>query len=366
MAVADNIFAENTDATPDDLTFVAAAAVAGSGEATNSFSSAEEAADFLDAYSQAVVKVAETVSPAVVSIAIKKNITGTSRRRGFGYEVDGAGSGVIITPDGYILTNSHVVNGATQLEVSLSDGSVYPAQLIGQDPDTDLAVVRIGANGLTAARLGDSDKLRVGQLVIAIGNPLGFQATVTAGVLSGTGRSLRSQNGKLIENILQTDAALNPGNSGGPLVDTHGNVVGINTAIIATAQGICFAVPINTAKWIAGLLIAEGKVTRGYLGISCRQQPLHPVVNRSFNLPNKTGVVIVQLASNSPAAVAGLRTGDVIVSFDHQPVNNVDQLHKLLSRKVIGREVALTALRGDVRSGFNRVDVYVRPGVARS
>jgi S1-C subfamily serine protease len=351
-------------------TFIAASGLASNDERTSRdpFSSAEEASDFLDAYSQAVVKVAELVSPSVVNIAIKKSgnaVNGGRRRANAPSQSSGAGSGVVITPDGYILTNSHVVSGATQIEVTLVDGSTYPAQLVGQDSDTDLAVVRIGASNLTAAHLGNSDKLRVGQLLIAIGNPLGFQTTVTAGVLSATGRSLRSQNGRLIEGILQTDAALNPGNSGGPLVDTHGNVVGINTAIIAGAQGICFAVPVNTAKWVAGLIIKEGKVTRGFLGVSCREQPLHPIVNRSFNLPNRTGVVIEQLNSDGPLATAGLRPGDVIVSFDHHPVTNVDQLHRLLGRNVIGREVALTALRGDARSGFNRLDVYVRPGVAR-
>ncbi len=359
---------DNFDGVATTPSWLTASGVAAHDERTEAdpLASVEAAESFLDAYSQAVVKVAETVSPAVVNIAVKKAAS-SGRRGGFGNfgEVNGTGSGVLITPDGYILTNSHVVSGALQLEVSLADGSNYPAQLIGQDPDTDLAVVRIGANGLRAASLGNSDKLRVGQLVIAIGNPLGFQTTVTAGVLSATGRSLRSQNGRLIENILQTDAALNPGNSGGPLVDTHGQVVGINTAIIAGAQGICFAVPINTARWVAGLIIKEGKVTRGYLGISCRQQPLHPIVNRSFKLPNKTGVMIEQVATNSPAAGAGLRAGDVIVSFDHQPVANIDQLHRLLSRNVIGREVPLTALRGEVRSGFHRLDVYLRPGVAQ-
>lgn len=340
------------------------------GKTGEHFDSKEEAADFLDAYSQAVVTVAETVSPAVVNIGVKKAVS--ARRRGWNYggnpfEAEGAGSGVIIAPDGYILTNSHVVSGASSIEVTLADGTTYPAQVVGQDADTDLAVVRIGANGLPAAQLGNSDALRVGQLVIAIGNPLGFQTTVTAGVVSATGRSLRSQNGRLIENIIQTDAALNPGNSGGPLVDTHGRVVGINTAIIAMAQGICFAVPVNTAKWVTSLIMKEGKVTRGYLGISCQQRPLNQNVIRTFNLAIKTGVAVLQLSSNSPAATAGLRPGDVIISLDNQPVPSVDQLHKLLSRNVIGKEIALTALRGNVSGpGVSRLDVYVRPGVAPS
>jgi len=340
------------------------------GPATNpsgsNFANTDEAADFLDAYSQAVVKVAETVSPSVVNISIKKTVSG-SRRRGYGYEAEGAGSGFIITPDGYILTNSHVVNGTSKIEVSLADGSSYPAQLIGQDADTDLAVVRIGASGLTPAQLGNSDALRVGQLVIAIGNPMGFQTTVTAGVVSATGRSLRSQNSKLIEGIIQTDAALNPGNSGGPLVNTRGQVVGINTAIIAGTQGICFAVPVNTAKFVAGLLIKEGKVARAYLGVSCQPRPLPPAVIRNFNLSNRAGVAVVQLATNSPAEAAGLRSGDVIVAFDHQPVTSTDQLNNLLTRNVIGREVSLTALRGlSSGMGVSKLDLYVRPGVSRS
>ncbi len=345
-------------------------AAAVGGRETEHFDSAEEAADFLDAYSQAVVRVAETVSPAVVNIGVKKAMNGQNmRRRGYGggnpFEAQGAGSGVIIAPDGYILTNSHVVSGASSIEVTLADGTNYPAQLVGQDADTDLAVVRIGANGLPSAKLGDSDKLRTGQLVIAIGNPLGFQTTVTAGVVSATGRSLRSQNGRLIENIIQTDAALNPGNSGGPLVDTRGQVVGINTAIIAMAQGICFAVPVNTAKWVTSLIMKEGKVTRGYLGISCQQRPLNQNIIRQFNLQTKTGVGILQLSTNSPAANAGLRAGDVILSLDNQPVNSVDQLHKLLSRNVIGKEVPLTALRSSgTGAGVSRLNLYVRPGVA--
>lgn len=340
------------------------------GKASEHFGTPEEAADFLDAYSQAVVKVAETVSPAVVKVGVKKAMNAMRGRRGnwgwnYPYEAEGAGSGFIIAPDGYILTNSHVVSGSSQIEVTLSDGTNYKAQLVGQDPDTDLAVVRIGESGLPVVKLGNSEALRAGQLVIAIGNPLGFQTTVTAGVVSATGRSLRSQNGRLIENIIQTDAALNPGNSGGPLVDTRGQVVGINTAIIAMAQGICFAIPVNTARWVTSLLMQEGKVTRGYLGISCQQRPLNQNAIRAYNLSIKSGVVVLQLSSNGPAANAGLRPGDVIISLDNQPVPNVDQLHKLLSRNVIGKEISLTALRPNQNgSGLSRLDLYVRPGVA--
>ncbi len=332
------------------------------------FETLEEAADFLDAYSQAVVSVAEMVSPAVVNIGVKKiasNVRWRGQGYGYGYERQGAGSGVIIAPDGYILTNSHVVSGTSKIEVTLAGGDSFPAQLVGQDPDTDLAVVRIGANGLPTARLGNSDNLRPGQLVIAIGNPLGFQTTVTAGVISATGRSMRSQNGRLIENIIQTDAALNPGNSGGPLVDTRGGVVGINTAIIALAQGICFAIPVNTAKWVTSLLIKEGKVTRGFLGISCQQKPLSQSTVRAYNLPGKTGVGILQLSSNGPAGVAGLRVGDVIISLDNQPVATVDQLHKLLSRNLVGKDIPLTALRANSgNNNHSRLDLYVRPGIA--
>jgi S1-C subfamily serine protease len=362
----DLLFIDEPTASP--LSGSDAAAVGG--KASEHFDSAEEAADFLDAYSQAVVKVAEAVSPAVVKVGVKKAVNmGRGRRGGWGwnypYEAEGAGSGFIIAPDGYILTNSHVVNGSNQIDITLSDGASYKAQVIGQDPDTDLAVVRIGESGLPTVKLGNSDSLRAGQLVIAIGNPLGFQTTVTAGVVSATGRSLRSENGRLIENIIQTDAALNPGNSGGPLVDTRGQVVGINTAIIAMAQGICFAIPVNTAKWVTSLLMKEGKVTRGYLGISCQQRPLNQNVVRAYNLPAKSGVVVLQLSTNSPAARAGLRPGDIIISLDNQPVPSVDQLHKQLSRNVIGKEIPLTALRPNAAgAGFSRLDLYIRPGVA--
>ena len=232
----------------------------------------EAGADLLDAYSQAVTNVVSAVGSAVVNIRVKRKAP--ARHRAATHETEGGASGVIITPDGYIITISHVVEGARTIEVGLADGTSYTAKLVGQDSATDLATLVVPASGLPIARLGDSDQLRVGQLVIAIGNPLGFQSTVTTGVISALGRSLRSQSGRLIENVIQTDAALNPGNSGGPLVDSRGAVVGINTAIIQFAQGICFAIPVNTVRWVVSLLIREGKVTRGYLGISGQTVPL--------------------------------------------------------------------------------------------
>ncbi len=303
----------------------------------------------LDAYSRAVVAVVETVGPAVVNIAGVHRGTAQTPRGPLPFERSGSGSGVIIAPDGYTLTNSHVVHQATRLTATLADGRTLPAHLVGDDPATDLAVIRLDAAGLPAAPLGDSDRLRVGQLVIAIGNPLGFQATVTAGVVSALGRSLRSQSGRLIENVIQTDAALNPGNSGGPLVDSRGRVVGINTAIIQGAQGICFAVPANTARWVAGLLIKDGKVRRAFLGISAEPRPLHPRVAREHGLAAPFGVGVVQVSAGSPADLAGLRPGDVIVALDGAPVTTVDDVHRFLSRAPIGAVTHLTVLRGGDR-----------------
>jgi S1-C subfamily serine protease len=303
----------------------------------------EEGADFLDSYSKAVTNVVARVGPAVVSIRVKKQAPTRSRRAP--QEAEGSASGVVIAPDGYVVTNSHVVEGAGDIEVSLPDGSSYTAQLVGQDAATDLALLRVPASGLPIARLGDSDKLRVGQLVIAIGNPLGFQSTVTAGVVSALGRSLRSRSGRLIENIIQTDAALNPGNSGGPLVDSRGLVVGINTAIIQFAQGICFSIPVNTLRWVVTLLIREGKVTRGYLGIAGQMVPLPVRVVRYFHLKNDTAVQVFNVAPGSPAQAAGLREGDIIISLGGEPVSGVDDIHRMLTRDVIGKKLDLVVLR---------------------
>ena len=343
-----------------EYTFIdnpAGATASPGGTATNHFSSSEEAADFLDTYSQAVVRVAETVSPAVVNITVNKRLTGRQPGwRGYGGEAQGAGSGFVIASDGFILTNNHVVSGSSQLKVTTADGTDYPATLVGQDPDTDLAVIRVQGQRLPQAELGNSDKLRVGQMVIAIGNPNGLQNTVTAGVVSATGRTLNSQNGRMIENIIQTDAALNPGNSGGPLVDSHGRVVGVNTAIIAMAQGICFAIPSNTARWVAGMLMTNGKVVRGYIGISCQQLPIPPQVARNFGLTSQKGVGVVQVAEGGPAAKAGLKQGDIILSVNNQPVATVYALQRQLTGPVIGKDIALTALRGN-----SRLDLYIRP-----
>ncbi|MPZ13364.1 MAG: PDZ domain-containing protein [Chloroflexi bacterium] len=309
----------------------------------------EDAEAVLDAYSQAVVTVADRLRPSVVNISVMRRGTVRTPRGPEPFETPGSASGVIIAPDGYILTNSHVVHGGARPEIATSDGRTLPAQLVGDDPATDLAVVRVNANGLQAAEFGDSSRLRVGQLVIAIGNPLGFQATVTAGVVSAVGRSLRSQSGRLIENIIQTDAALNPGNSGGPLVDSRGRLVGVNTAVIQGAQGICFALPSNTARWVAGLLIKDGRVQRAYLGIAGEMRPLHARIARDHGLGTTSGVGVVQVIPGSPADRVGIRPGDVIVALDEAPVRGIDDLHRYLSGAPIEETVRVSLLRDGQR-----------------
>jgi S1-C subfamily serine protease len=256
------------------------------------------------------------------------------------------GSGFIFTPDGFILTNSHVVSQASHIDVTLADGRRFTASLLGDDPDTDLAVLRINGPDLKPAPLGDSHPLRVGQLVIAIGNPYGFQYTVTAGVVSALGRSIRSTTGRLISNVIQTDAALNPGNSGGPLVTSAGEVIGVNTAVIMAAQGLCFAIPINTAKYVAALLIRDGKVRRSYIGLGGQNVALPRRLVRFHNLPGAGGVLVISLEPNSPGQKAGLRQGDVIVAFAGQAVAEIDDLHKLLTEARIGVKSPLTIIRG--------------------
>jgi len=295
----------------------------------------------LDEYSRTIVSAANRVGPAVVNIDIKQRL---NSRRG-PREVGGSGSGFVIAPDGFILTNSHVVHEANQIAVSLPDGREYPAQLIGDDPDTDLAVIRIDAPHLAHVRLADSENLRVGQVVIAIGNPLGFQASVTAGVISALGRSMHAQSGRLIDNIIQTDAALNPGNSGGPLVNSAGEVIGVNTAMIRPAQGICFAIASNTAKFVAGWLIKEGKIRRSYIGVAGQNVPIHRRIVRFYNLPLETGVLVVSVEKNSPAEKTGLREGDVIVAFNAKPIGSIHELHKMLMGEQIGVQSEITIIR---------------------
>jgi S1-C subfamily serine protease len=298
--------------------------------------------ELLDAYSRAVVSAAEKVSPSVAKIEVTQSERG---RNGESRERQGGGSGFVFTPDGLVLTNSHVVHGATRIELSLADGRRFPAHLIGDDPATDLAVVRIDAPNLTAVPLGDSQKLRVGQLAIAIGNPYGFQYTVTAGVVSALGRSLRSYSGRLIEDVIQTDASLNPGNSGGPLVSSAGEVIGVNTATIMGAQGLCFAIGINTAKFVATRLLTQGRIRRAYIGVEAQTVPLHRRIVRFYDLPKETGVVVVGVEGSSPAARAGLREGDVIVAFSGQPTAGVDDLHRLLTDMHVGAKTSVAIIR---------------------
>jgi len=300
----------------------------------------------LDAYSKAVTAAAEKVSPSVVNIEVTQRLDTSAAARSRGAaERRGSGSGFLFTPDGFILTNSHVVHRASDLGVILSDGRRFTAQLIGEDPDTDLAVIRINADGIVPAELGDSKSIRVGQLAIAIGNPYGFQCTVTAGVISALGRSLRSQSGRLIDDVIQTDAALNPGNSGGPLVNSGGEVIGVNTAVILPAQGLCFATAINTAKLVAGLLIRNGKIRRGYIGVAGQNVMLPRRLVREHELAFASGVVVISLEPAGPGSRAGLREGDVIVACGDQLIASIDDLHRLLSEEQLGKKIELTLLR---------------------
>ena len=313
--------------------------------------------NLLDAYSRAVIEAAERVSPSVVYIQVTRQREGRQRRRGPN-EVTGSGSGFVFTPDGFILTNSHVVHGASKIEVALMDGRRFQAQLIGDDPDTDLAVIRITAPNLMPAQLGESQAIRVGQLVIAIGNPYGFQYSVTAGVVSALGRSLRAQSGRLMDGVIQTDAALNPGNSGGPLVNSRGEVIGVNTATILPAQGICFATSIDTAKFVAGRLIRDGRISRSYIGVAGQNVPIPRRIVRFYQLPVESGVLLISFETNgepSAAQEAGLLAGDIVIEFDGNPVRGIDDLHKLLTDERIGRKYPVTIIRGVQRLGFDVV-----------
>jgi S1-C subfamily serine protease len=305
-------------------------------------------ASLLDAYSTAVTGAVDRVSPSVVNIEVHQAAGRT--RAGEPREQRGGGSGFVFTPDGLILTNSHVVHDAVRIGVTLADGRRMPATAIGDDPASDLAVIRLeqprfDEPGLPAAELGDSQRLRVGQIVIAIGAPYGFQSTVTAGVVSALGRSLRSYSGRLIDDVIQTDASLNPGNSGGPLVDSAGRVVGVNTATILPAQGICFAIGINTAKFVASRLLRDGRIRRSYIGVSAQTVPVHRRVVRFYDLPKEMGAMVLSLEEGSPAKRAGLREGDVIVALEGQPVAGVDDLHRLLTEVRVGVGSALTIIR---------------------
>ncbi len=312
--------------------------------------------ELLDAYSKAVVGAVERVSPAVVNIYVQKNPDEKERVHLRQPELQGNGSGFIFTPDGFILTNSHVVHHASRIEVTLPDGRQFQADRVGDDPDTDLAVIRINGPNLAAASLGDSQKIRVGQLVVAIGNPYGFQCTVTSGVVSALGRSLRSLSGRLIDNVIQTDAALNPGNSGGPLVNSRGEVIGVNTAVIMAAQGICFAIAINTAKYVASRLIKEGKVRRSYIGLGGQNVLLHRRLVRFYRLPIESGVLVVSVEDNGPGQKAGLRQGDIVIGFDGRPIEGIDELHKVLTEEMVGVKKKLTLLRNS-----EKLDLDIMP-----
>jgi S1-C subfamily serine protease len=297
--------------------------------------------ELLDSYSRTVARVVEMVGPAVVNIRVRHG--NTARRPGS--EPGGTGSGFVIAPDGFILTNSHVVHAADRMEVTLADGRELGASLVGEDPETDLAVVRVPASQLFHARLGDSRSIRAGHIAVAIGSPFGFHQTVTAGVVSALGRSMRSQSGRLIDNVIQTDAALNPGNSGGPLANARGEIIGVNTAVILPAQGICFAIASGTAEFVAAWLIKEGRIRRSWIGLAGQNVPIHPRVVRFHRLAVDHGVLVAGIEPGSPAARAGLREGDVVVAFGGEPVSGLDGLQRHLVAKAIGIPLRLTVIR---------------------
>ena len=308
--------------------------------------------ELLDAYSRAVTSAAARIMPSVVNIEVHQ-----SGPRG--REAHGGGSGFLFTPDGFILTNSHVVSEATSIDVTLADGTRCSASVAGDDPHTDLAVIRISAATQTPASLGDSATIRPGQVVVAVGNPYGFQCTVTAGVVSALGRTMRAKSGRLIDNVIQTDAALNPGNSGGPLVNSRGEVIGVNTAVILPAQGICFAIGINTAKFVASRLMRDGHIVRSYIGVAGQTVALHRRVIRFYDLPLPTGVLVASTEPGSPAERAGLTAGDVIVAYGEHAVASVDDLHRILTDEHVGVQSRLTVIRHT-----ERLEVAIVPVLA--
>jgi S1-C subfamily serine protease len=326
---------------------------ANSVSATGNTYAADDDAALLDAYSQTVSGVVTDVRDAVVNIRVRHAVNAQASSR----QGEGSGSGFIITPDGYIVTNSHVVHGAKDILVALADGRTYPAVLTGDDPDSDLAVIRINAPELRHVHFGNSGKLRVGQIAVAIGSPLGFQQTVTAGVISALGRTMRAQSGRMMENILQTDAALNPGNSGGPLLNSYGEVIGVNTAIIPSAQGICFAIASNSAEFIAAWLIKEGRIRRAWLGIQGRTAPVHPRIARHLGVKNPQGVLVLGTEPGSPAATAGLREGDLLIGLKGKPVTSIEDLQRVL----VAEEIGVSSKAEIVRRTF-RLELEVVPG----
>jgi S1-C subfamily serine protease len=308
-----------------------------------------ETSEFLlDAYSKAVVEATRRISPSVVNIEVRQG------------SAHGGGSGFVFTANGYIITNSHVVHDASRIDVALPDGRKLLADLVGDDPHTDIAVIRVLEDHLPPALLGNSKTIQPGELVVAVGNPYGFQATVTAGVVSALGRSLRSRSGRLIDGVIQTDAALNPGNSGGPLVNRRGEVIGVNTAVILPAQGLCFAIPINTARYVAGELIRLGKIRRAYLGLAGQDVPLPQKLRRYYEIGQESGILVIGKEKNGPAAQSALREGDIIIGFDGSPTPGIDELHRILTDTYVGRRTALTVFRGT-----EKVDIPVVPQEAR-
>ncbi len=308
--------------------------------------------EVLELWSRAVMHVVESVAPAVVSIVSRVVV----RENGRAVERSGGGSGAVIAPDGYILTNSHVVYQAREVQVHFTDGSIRPAEIVGEDPPTDLAALRVPVSGLPYAEIGDSNALKVGQLVIAVGNPLGLESTVSTGVVSSLGRAIRSISGRLIENMIQHTAPLNPGNSGGPLVNTRGQVVGINTAIIAAAQGIGFAIPSSTASWVLSRLMTRGRVVRSFLGIAGVPRPLSRRTVRALNLPTERAVVILEVARDGPAYQAGLQTGDLLIRIGDRDVETMDDIYRFLTEWPAGKPVRVTVLRLG-----QRLELEVRP-----